>query len=217
MPAPRASYRRLKWTSLIPTHPTGSNPSPQEGSVTSCWIFGRFKMKACGSLSWSDKETKPQSGPGNPNLGLLLETVKSAIASWSARVRIIPILIWWEADSHYIKRFQQLPLSTKNSPLLSSILVKACWRSIYISLVKVTGPHMPHQCVRNAQEKSRCGIASMQTFSFTHPACAFLKKIKSSTTLMYLEPHKGHVITSCCQEYSAFFCQHSFRMCGLSC
>lgn len=76
---------------------------------------------------------------------------------------------------------------------------------------------MPHQYVRNAQEKSRCGIASMQTFSFTHPACAFLQKIKSSITLMYLEPHKGHVITSGCQEYSAFFCQHSFRMCGLNC
>lgn len=57
----------------------------------------------------------------------------------------------------------------------------------------------------------------LQTFSFTHPGCPFLQKTQSSIALMYLEPHKGHVITSCCQEYSAFFCQHSFRMCRLNC
>lgn len=34
---------------------------------------------------------------------------------------------------------------------------------------------------------------------------------------MYLEPRKGHVITSCCQEHSAFFCQHRFTTCRLNC
>lgn len=75
---------------------------------------------------------------------------------------------------------------------------------------------MLHLYVRNAQEKSCCGIASMQT-SFLHPACPFLQKIQSSLTLMYLEPRKGHVITSCCQEHSAFFCQHRFTTCRLNC
>lgn len=59
---------------------------------------------------------------------------------------------------------------------------------------------MVHLYVRNAQEKSCCGISSMQMFSFTHPACPFLQKIQSSLALMYLEPHKGHVITPCCQN-----------------
>lgn len=76
---------------------------------------------------------------------------------------------------------------------------------------------MLHLYVRNGQEKSHCGIASMQMFPLTHPVCPFLQKTQSSLTMMYQEPHKGRVITLCCQEYSAFFCQHSFRMCRLNC
>lgn len=53
---------------------------------------------------------------------------------------------------------------------------------------------------------------------FTHHACPFLKKkIQSSLTPVYLEPHTGDVITSYWQEDTAFFCQHSFRMCRLNC
>lgn len=73
---------------------------------------------------------------------------------------------------------------------------------------------MLHLYVRNGQEKSHRGIASMQMFPLKHPVCPFLQETQSSLTMMYQEPHKGRVITLCCQEYSAFFCQHSFRMCS---
>lgn len=59
---------------------------------------------------------------------------------WSARVRTILTLIRWEADSHYIQRSQLLQLSTKISPLLSSSLVKACWKWINISLARQQAP-----------------------------------------------------------------------------
>lgn len=61
-----------------------------------------------------------------------------------------------------------------------------------------------------------CIIANVSYF--THHVCPFLqKKIQSSLTPIYLEPHKGDVLTSYWQEDAAFFCRHSFRTCRLNC
>lgn len=69
------------------------------------------------------------------------------------------------------------------------------------------------------QEKSCCGTAPMQKSFILHIVCVPFcrKKIQSSLTPIYLEPHKGNVITSYWQEDTAFFCQHSFRTCRLNC